>query len=76
MDDLAIVVMGKHLNTKAELMQRNLRNIDTWCNSKRLSANTEKTEVTFFTRRKIKEVVRHKYQGVKLILTKEVKYHW
>ncbi len=40
-----------------------------------LSVNTEKTEVVLFTRRmKTKEVVRLEHEGVKLTLTKEVKY--
>ncbi len=64
-DDPVTVVLGKQLNTVAELMQRGLR----------LSVNSEKIGVILLTRiRKTKEVIRLEYQGVKLTLTKEVKY--
>ncbi len=74
-NDLAIVIQGKHLNTVTDLMQGSLSVVDSWCTTKGLSVNTEKTEVLLFTRkRKTEEVVRLEYQGVKLNLTKEVKY--
>ncbi len=72
-DDLAMVIQGKHLNTVADLMQRSLRVVDSWCKTKGLSVNPEKTEVLLFTRkRKTKGVVRLEYLGVKLNLTKEL----
>ncbi len=44
-----------------------------WCKTKGLSINPEKTQL--FTRKtKSEEVVRLEYQGMKLNLTKEVKY--
>ncbi len=56
-------------------MQGSLRVVDSWCKTKGLSVNPEKTEVLLFTRkRKTVGVVRLEYQGVKLNLTKEVKY--
>ncbi len=55
-DDLAIVIRGKHLNTVAYLMQKSLKVVDSWCKTKGLSVNSEKTEVLLFTRkRKLKE---------------------
>ncbi len=49
--------------------------MDIWYKTKGLSVNTEKTEELLFTRkRKTEGVVRLEYQGVKLNLTKEVKY--
>ncbi len=44
-DDLMIVIQGKHLNTVADLMQGNLRVVDSWCKTKGLSINPEKIEV-------------------------------
>ncbi len=74
-DDLAIVIQGKHLNIVADLMQGSLGVADSWCKSKGLSVNPEKTEVLLITRKKKTErVIRLEYQGVKLNLTKEVKY--
>ncbi len=74
-DDLAIVIQGKHLNTVADLMQGSLRVVDSWCKTKVLSDNPEKTEVLLFTtKRKTEGVKRLEYQGVKLNLTREVKY--
>ncbi len=74
-DDLAIVIQGKHLNTVADLMQGSLWVVDSWCKTKGLSVNPEKIEVSLFTmKRKTEGVVRLEYQGVKLNLTKEVKY--
>ncbi len=74
-DDLAIVIQGKHLNTVADLMQGSPRVVDSWCKTKGLSVNPEETEVLLFTRkRKTEGVVRLEYQGVKLNLTKKVKY--
>ncbi len=74
-ENLAIVIHGKHLNTGADLMQGSLRVLDSWCKTKGLSVNPEKTEVLLFTRKKKTEaVVRFEYQGGKLNLTKEVKY--
>ncbi len=55
-----MIVIGKHLNPVAEMMQRDLRKIDTWCESKGFSVNPEKTEVELFTKRR-KEVVRLEY---------------
>ncbi len=56
-------------------MQKGLSKIGTWCKSKELSVNPEKTEaVLFIGRRKTEEIVGFEYQGVKLTLTKEVKY--
>ncbi len=74
-DDLAIVILGKHLNTITDLMQGSLRVVDSWCKTKCLSVNAEKTEVLLFTtKRKTERAVRLEYQGVKLNPTKEVKY--
>ncbi len=51
-DDLAIVIQGKHLNTHthANLMQGSLRNVGSCCKTKGLSVNPKKTEVLLFTR--------------------------
>ncbi len=74
-DNLAIVIQGKHLNTVTDLMQGSLRIVDSWYKTKGLSVNPEKTEgLLFTTKRKTEGVVRLEYQGVKLNLTKEVKY--
>ncbi len=55
-------------------MQGSFRVVDSWCKTKGLSVNSEKTEVLFFTRKKkTEEVKRLEYQGVKLNLKKEVK---
>ncbi len=35
--DLAMMAVGKYLNIVAELIQRDLRKIDTWCKSNKLS---------------------------------------
>ncbi len=74
-DELAIVTQGKNLNTIADLTQGSFRVVDSWCKTKGLPVNPEKTEVLLFTRkRKTEGVVKLEYQGVKLNLTKEVKY--
>ncbi len=74
-DDLAIVIQDKHLNTVTDLMQGSLKVVDSWRKTKGLSVNPEKTESLLFTRkRKSEGVVRLEHQGVKLNLTKEVKY--
>ncbi len=73
-DDLAIVIHGKHFNTVADVMQESVRVLDSWCKTKGLSVNPEKSCVLLFTRkRKTEGVVRLEYEGVKLKLTKEVK---
>ncbi len=69
MNDLAMLVEGKNLNSLAELMQRGIRKIDTGCKSKMLSVNPEITKIVIYKRKKTL-----KYQEVKLILTKDVKY--
>ncbi len=51
-DDLVIVIHGKHLNTVADLMQRSLRVVNSWCKTKGLSVNPDKTEVLLFTRKR------------------------
>ncbi len=74
-DDLAIVIHGKPVNTVSNWMQGSLRVVDNLYKTKGLSVNLEKTEMLLFTRkRKTEEVIRLEYQGVKLNLTKEVKY--
>ncbi len=74
MEDLAIVIQVKHLNN-ADPMQESLKVVDSWCKTKGLSVNPEKKEVLLFTRkRKTEGAVRLEYQGVKLNVTKEVKY--
>ncbi len=74
-DDLTIVIQGKHLYTVTDLMQGSLRVMGSWCKTKGLSVNPEKTEVLLITRkRKTEGAVRLEYQSVKLNLTKEVKY--
>ncbi len=56
-------------------MQGSLRVVDSWCKTKGLSVNPEKTEVLLCTRkRKTEGVVRLECLVVKLNLTKEVKY--
>ncbi len=55
-------------------MQRGFRKIDTWCKTKGLPLNLEKTKFVFFTcKKKTNEVVRLEYQRVKLTFTEEVK---
>ncbi len=62
-DNLAIVIQSKHLNTVADLMQGKLRVVDSWCETKGLYVNPEKTEVLLFTRkRKTEAVVRLEYE--------------
>ncbi len=51
-DDIAIEVMGKHLNSIAELTQKGFRKMNTWCKAKGLSVNLEKTEVVLFIRKR------------------------
>ncbi len=67
--------MSNYLNTVTELMQSNLKMVDSWCKTKRLSINGEKSKVVPFTReRKTDGVAELIYQDVKLNLTKEIRY--
>ncbi len=70
-DNLAIVIQGKYQSKVADLMQGSLRAVDSWCKTKGLSINPEKTSLVLFTRkRKIERCVKLKYQGVELNLSK------
>ncbi len=70
-DNSVIVVMSNHLDTATDLMQSGLRVVNSWCKTKELSVNSEKTEVVLFTRkRKTDAVVRLTYQSMKLNITK------
>ncbi len=51
-DNQAIVIRSKYLNTVADLMPESLRVVDSWCKTKGLSVNPEKTEVVLFTRKR------------------------
>ncbi len=74
-NELTIVIQGKHLNTVTDLTQGSLWVVDSWCKTKGLSINPEKTEALLFIgKKKTEEVVRLEYEGVKLNLTNEVKY--
>ncbi len=67
--------MDNHFNTVTELTQSSLRMVDNWCKTIGPSITLEQTRVILFARkRKTERIVILTYQGVKLNLTKEVKY--
>jgi len=74
-DDGCVLICGLVLSTICDIMQRILRGIEHWCNTRDLRVHPGKTELILFTRKYKPEAVKIiTFYGQQLQLTKQVKY--
>jgi ribonuclease HI len=53
-DDLVIIIRGRFLGTICNLMQSALKMVEEWCRNNDLTVNPSKTEMTLFTRKRLR----------------------
>jgi len=74
-DDICLLAVGKFPNTVSGLMQWALSTVEIWCNEVGLSVNPDKTGLVAFTRKKkLQGFFEPQLFGVKLCLSRSVKY--
>jgi hypothetical protein len=74
-DDISLLVVGKFPDTVSELVQWALLTVQTQCNEVGLSVNPDKTGLVALTsKRKLPAFFERQFFGVKLRLSKLVKY--
>jgi hypothetical protein len=74
-DDICLLAVGKFPNTVSGHIQWALSTVETWCNEVRLSVNPDNTGLIAFTRkRKLQGLFEPRLFGVKLRLSRSVKY--
>ena len=74
-DDIVIMVQGKYCNVVADIMNANLRRVNSWCNREGLSINPAKTIIVPFTRKKnLESLSRLRLGPAALSTSRSVKY--
>ncbi|XP_052744146.1 uncharacterized protein LOC128199286 [Bicyclus anynana] len=73
-DDGVLLVTGRDLHTVRNIMCKGIKNTLAWCREKGLNLNPFKTKLVLFTRRRKAHLIPITIEGVKLEITKEIKY--